>query len=210
MQAPLARALERRDFLPVGGTEPVPLRARILAATTEKRGDLKARPTFRRELAYALDILPIDVPGLDRRRSDVPLLFAAFLAEFGRDDLELEPETRALLEGAAFPGHVRELRNLAERLAHQVPEGPLTPAHIGELEGEESRETAGPLALLPYRRAMDTFERGWLEDLLERCDGNVAEAARQGGISRPSLHGRLSALGIDVDALRRRARARRR
>ena len=201
VQGPLLRYIEHREAFRVGGGDSRQLRVRIVSATSADLGALAQKREFRKELSYRLQVLTIAMPPLREHPEDLPLLLRSFLEEAGRGDLLVSPEVVARLQGLPWPGNVRELRNVAERLASLVEGEVVTlddlPAEL--LEGD------GPSASLrPYRQALEAFERGYLEDLLARSGGNVSEAARLGGLSRPSLHARISVLGIDTARFRGR------
>jgi DNA-binding NtrC family response regulator len=192
-QAKLLRLLEDRRFTRVGGTEELPFRARIVAATNADLGLAVREGRFRQDLLYRINVVEIRVPPLRERPEDVPWLLQRFLAEFGGDDARpLAGATEDVAYQHDWPGNVRELRNRVERaaaLAGAVPIMPtdLFPEYAAALGG------AGEIALLASAR--DLAERVQIERALARTDGNVPEAARILGISRSTLFDKLRRLG---------------
>ncbi|MDF9618051.1 sigma 54-interacting transcriptional regulator [Pseudomonas entomophila] len=194
LQSKLLRVLQEKEYEPVGSNQMLRSDVRIIAATSIDLQAAMARGTFRADLYYRLNVLPIDVPPLRERLEDLPALCEAILAELG-SQYELDAEAQALLGRHAWPGNIRELRNVLERatlLADQprlgVPEltsalGPLSPVAIA----------ADPL---DYREACARFERGLLVDALARHAGNVPEAAQALGLGRSTLYKKMVALGI--------------
>ena len=203
VQSALLRFLEDGAYTPVGGTEERQSSARVVAATNR---DLRARAaagTFREDLFYRLDVLPLAVPPLRERLEDIPLLVTHFMEAVGRPGLAVPPDVMAHLQAQPWPGNVRELRNLAERVASLV-DGDVVEIADLPTEMREPGSATVDVSGKPYRAALDTFERSWLEKLLSGTGGNVSEAARVAGMSRPTLHARLNALGIDASAYRGR------
>ena len=201
VQPKLLRALEEGEIERVGAEGTTRVDVRVIAATNRDLAALVARGEFREDLYYRLEGIVLRVPPLRERREDVPLLARHFLEracremartmEFGEDALER-------LAALDWPGNVRQLRNLVERLAILVPGETITARDVElHLGGEASPggmpgvPTAGPLA-----DAVTAFERRFVEAALARHGGNVAAAARELGIERTSLHRKMRALGI--------------
>jgi transcriptional regulator with GAF, ATPase, and Fis domain len=114
-QAKFLRVLQEREFLRLGGTRPVPVKVRIIAATNRDLDDSVARGEFRVDLYYRLNVIDIRIPPLRERRDDIPLLAAGFLREFSGAAAELTADAMEALRGHDWPGNVRELRNVLER-----------------------------------------------------------------------------------------------
>ncbi|MAG58694.1 MAG: hypothetical protein CMJ83_20590 [Planctomycetes bacterium] len=203
VQPSLLRFLESGEVVRVGGTDVLHPNVRVVAASNRDLRRLLEEGRFRDDLFYRLDVLPVAVPPLRDRVDDIPLLMARFFTGVNRSDLVVPPDVVAFLQGQPWPGNVRELRNLSERLAGTT-EGDVVRLEDIPAESGGGAPPADPTsaAFKPYRQALEAFERGYLEGLLERTAGNVSEAARLGGMARPSLHARISALGIDVDRFR--------
>jgi DNA-binding NtrC family response regulator len=167
---------------------------RIIAATSMDLQAAIARGAFRADLYYRLNVLPIEVPPLRQRLEDLPALCEAILGELG-SQYELEAEAQQLLARHAWPGNIRELRNVLERatlLADQprlgvadlrAALGPLSP-----VAGEPVRQT--------YREACEAFERELIAGALAEHGGNVPEAASALGLGRSTLYKKMVALGL--------------
>ena len=208
LQSKLLRVLEAREVERLGGTAPVKLDVRVLAATHQ---DLQARVKdgrFRQDLYFRLSVFPLRVPPLRDRPEDVLPLARAFAAELRghSTSLEIDPAARAALERHAWPGNVRELRNFVERASLLQREGPL---RIGEAEVRLLDAAPAPPGVVapgleglgerPYRELVEDFERALVKAALARCDGNVAAAARLLKVDRGNLFRRIRALGLGVE-----------
>lgn len=154
-----------------------------------------ARGAFRADLYYRLNVLPIDVPPLRERLEDLPALCEAILAELG-SQYELDAEAQALLGRHAWPGNIRELRNVLER-ATLLADQP----RLGVQELKNALGPLSPVAIettqLDYREACARFERGLIVDALARHAGNVPQAAQALGLGRSTLYKKMVALGIE-------------
>ncbi|MDG9882546.1 sigma 54-interacting transcriptional regulator [Pseudomonas sp. GD04058] len=196
LQSKLLRVLQEKEYEPVGSNQMLQSDVRVIAATSRDLQAAMARGEFRADLYYRLNVLPIEVPALRERIEDLPALTEAILEDLGSRH-ELEDEALALLGRHAWPGNIRELRNVLERATLL--------ADRARLEVEDIRGALG--TLMPraveetppvpgYREACEAFERQLLRDALQRCAGNVPEAARQLGLGRSTLYKKLVALGI--------------
>ena len=195
LQPKLLRVLERREFKRVGGTRWSPVDVRVVAATNRGlRGEVNAR-RFRSDLYYRLAVLEVRLPPLRERPEDLPLLVEHVLGRLGLAD---RPEAAVLRGEAAqadlarhpWPGNVRELRNYIERclaLAERSPLGGTGEAAAADGAGHD--QVDGGLDFKAARETWNTrFERRYLEELLDRHDGNVSAAARTAGIDRKYLY----------------------
>ncbi len=209
VQATLLRVLSERAVTPLGGDEATPVDVRIVAATNRDLSAAVSAKAFREDLYWRLRVIPIEMPPLRDRREDIPLLARHFLegtrAERGARPLEFGVEAMVLLSAYSWPGNVRELENVVRRLAALAP-GPevrpedLPPEVRAELEGVPA--AGGEPGRAPLKKTLADVERRYLEELLESVGGNVSRAARLAGVSRPNLHRRLEALGLDPDRFR--------
>ena len=189
MQAKLLRFLEAGSFYRVGGTQPVAVDVRVLAATNRDLQDLVVRDKFREDLFYRLQVVVIEVPRLAERGADILLLAEHFLQEFnarkgGRAVLE-EVERESLL-ARPWPGNVRELRNAME--SHAVL-GRLPEPRGGKPFGDTSFKVA-------KRKVVAEFESRYLRDALARNGGNVTRTAEEIGLAREELSRKLKKAGI--------------
>ena len=217
MQSKLLRVLQEGEFERVGGTETLKVDVRVVAATNRDLEAEVAAGRFREDLYYRLAVVQIRTPPLREHREDLPDLIAAFLqdacARNGRRPLRLSPEAVALLSAHDYPGNVRELRNLVERLAI-LCEGP-------EVSGDEAREllprprparppgtaplgvpeqkTAAalrPVGEKPFRDLVDDAEREIILRTLAFTRDNATEAARLLDLERGHFYKKMKALGI--------------
>ncbi|MGE8394172.1 sigma 54-interacting transcriptional regulator [Pseudomonas sp. BIGb0427] len=194
LQSKLLRVLQEKEYEPVGSNQMIHSDVRIIAATSTDLQAAMARGEFRADLYYRLNVLPIQVPPLRERLEDLPALSEAILEELGSQH-ELDGEAQALLARHAWPGNIRELRNVLERatlLADQARLG------LGDVQAALGDLAPLPVeaATLSYKQACADFERQLLENTLARCAGNVPQAARQLGLGRSTLYKKLVALGI--------------
>jgi DNA-binding NtrC family response regulator len=208
-QAKLLRALEERQVTPVGGTKPVPVDVRVVAATNRPLEQMAAEGTFREDLLYRLSVIGLHLPPLRERREDIPAIAAHFLAFFAerhaRPTRALSEAARRILLAHDWPGNVRELRNAVERAVVLAEGETIEPADLPP--GLDTRAPLGPvdaaLADLSWAdaraRAMDSWERGFLAAALERHGGNVSRTAQALGIHRQSLQKRLRQIGLERD-----------
>jgi len=197
-QAKLLRAIETGELERVGGSRTIPVDVRFVAATNKDLAARVASGDFREDLYFRLNVLPIRVPPLRERRTDIPALARHFLAAVceveGRRPLELSADAIELLTGYPWPGNVRELRNLMERAAVLV-EGPKLEASdlVVWLETPaEPREEAAGLRGEIERREAEAVTRA-----LEAAHWNVTQAATALGIDRTNLHRKMRKYGIE-------------
>ena len=196
LQSKLLRVLQEKEYEPVGSNQMLQSDVRVIAATSRDLQAAMARGEFRADLYYRLNVLPIEVPALRERIDDLPALTEAILEDLGSRH-ELEGEALALLGRHAWPGNIRELRNVLERATLLADRARLALEDIrgalGTLMPRAVEETA---PVVGYREACEAFERQLLSEALVRCSGNVPEAARQLGLGRSTLYKKLVALGI--------------
>jgi transcriptional regulator with PAS, ATPase and Fis domain len=188
-QAKFLRVLQEREFLRLGGTRPVSVNVRFIAATNRDLDDAVARGEFRADLYYRLNVFDIRIPPLRERRDDIPLLAGGFLREFAGATAELTPGAMEALCRHEWPGNVRELRNVLER-ALITCAGPVIDAEHLSLRGRND------VPLLNITD-LDTLEKKAIERAMRDADGNKVKAAKQLGISRTQLYGRLRKFGLE-------------
>ncbi|MFM0642873.1 sigma-54 dependent transcriptional regulator [Paraburkholderia bryophila] len=202
MQAKLLRVIQERTLTPVGSNANVPIDVRIVAAThRDLVAEVTAR-TFREDLFYRLNVIPIHLPPLRERPADIlPLAthFLATAASLGGPARSLSGDAERRLLVHAWPGNVRELKNAIERVA-ALARGPLvTDDDLAFLSAPRASASEIPSALLdlPLPQAMEWLERAAIERALQQTAGNRAEAARRLGISRQSLYTKMAAYKLD-------------
>lgn len=207
-QAKIERFLQEREFLPLGASAPVRVDIRVLAATNRDLPALAKTAAFRPELLWRLDVVTLRVPALRERREDVPLLIAQNLRRLAKDGgpgARITPDALAALSTYDWPGNVRQLENVVERMV--VMAGGRGELGTGDLPPEvrgatAAAETEGD----DYEAARTRFDRIYFENLLRRCGGSITEAAQRAGLSRGHLHRRLRELGCDAEAARTASR----
>jgi DNA-binding NtrC family response regulator len=183
LQSRLLRALQEREVRRVGATSVIELDIRVVAATNLEPAEAVANGRLREDLYYRLNVIPVHVPPLRGRGSDVGLLFQRFLRDFSEKYEKPVPRlSRAAwdrIETYSWPGNVRELKNTAEQLVLLYDENPVT---VGDLP----YPVGAPR--LARERAIRAFEARYLDEILEHHGGNVTQAARAAGVSRRTLH----------------------
>jgi DNA-binding NtrC family response regulator len=198
LQPKLLRVLERQQFTRVGDRQVVQLNVRFAAATQRDLKAMVADGKFRADLYYRLNVFPMEIPPLRRRREDIPVLAKHFVAQLGAPEkrFELDQRALALLETYDWPGNVRELRNVLER-AVALADTAIRPEHLTlgtdpTLTSEVPQEGYHDAK----QRCVDAFERTFLTQLLRRHRGNVSRAAEDAGIPRQTLHRLMAKQGI--------------
>gem|GEM_PF-117804 len=216
VQAKVLRVLQEREFERVGGRKTVSVDVRIIAATNKDLERLVKDGTFREDLYYRLNVVPIIIPPLRQRRDDIPELADHFLMRFAAEnDRELtgiSPAAMRLLMSYDWPGNVRELENAIERAVVIECETAIAPeslpqAVVQAVEAPRTEPTEEDLHHMDYRKAkevlIDRFDRDYLEDLLFRNCGNISQSAREAGMDRRNLQTKLKRYGIDPEKFRR-------
>jgi DNA-binding NtrC family response regulator len=194
LQGKLLRVLQDGEIRAVGGTQPIRVNARVIAATNKDLRKEMDEGRFRRDLFYRLNVIPIDIPPLRERPEDVPLLAEFFLRKHATDRrMTLSPAALQKLLGCTFEGNARELENLVER-AIALSDGPeIQPSDLPLPDSQEGTSTAGePLARAAAQRQMTLreLEDIYVEEILRQTGGNKVRAARILGIDRRTLYRR--------------------
>ena len=207
LQQRLSSVLQRRSLVRSGGRGQAALDLRVIAATAQNLEALVKASTFREELYYLLNVVPLAVPALRERGEDVPELLRIYTEFFAnRDKLTYRYFPVAVqnrLRGYAWPGNVRELRNLVQRL--------LVMGSTPEIDAAEVEAALGTAAVaaaaadagginydLPLREAREQFERAYLLRQLQQANGSVGKLAKAVGMERTHLYRKLRDLGVDV------------
>ncbi|KPP87785.1 MAG: two-component system, NtrC family, nitrogen regulation response regulator NtrX [Rhodobacteraceae bacterium HLUCCO07] len=204
-QSKILRVLVDQQFLRVGGSDKVRVDLRFISSTSRDLEAEIAAGRFREELYHRLNVVPITVPSLEERREDIPVLAEHFIADFNRTQglplRALSDEAVALMQTMAWPGNVRQLRNVIERLLILgEPSGEIEARELpGESLGEADDDRVvlpGVLATLPLREAREAFEREYLLTQINRFGGNISRTAQFVGMERSALHRKLKSLGV--------------
>jgi two-component system nitrogen regulation response regulator NtrX len=194
-QAKLLRVLQEGEFHRVGGEQPIRVSVRVIAATNRDLSEMVAQQKFREDLYYRLCVVPVRVPPLRERVEDIRSLAEYFLADFcARNNFRAKTfETDAVeaLEQYFWPGNIRELRNVIERMAILADGGALGAATVPVEIRAGKNAAKGNL-----RETRESAEREHILRTLEESQWNVSSAARALGMERTNLHKRIRALGI--------------
>jgi DNA-binding NtrC family response regulator len=211
MQVRLLRVLQDRRFERVGGTEPIEVDVRVIAATNRDLGRLVRKHKFRQDLYYRLNVIRMELPSLRDRPEDIPLLADHFAAKYARPGQPSKPITAeaigALLQHS-WPGNVRELENAIERATLTARGARITPADLPtEIVNTSVPPTRVPIDLtrpLPdvLKATLCDVERQYIERAMQKAKGNVGHCARICGLSRRSISTKLAEYRIDKDRYR--------
>ncbi|MTH77184.1 sigma-54-dependent transcriptional regulator [Paracoccus aestuariivivens] len=204
-QTKILRVLTEQQFQRAGGTDKVRVDLRVISSTNRDLATEIATGRFRQELYDRLNVVPVAVPSLSERREDIHHLAEHFIEQFhasqGLPQRALPEETVAALQSMAWPGNIRQLRNVIERvLILGDGTGPIQPS---ELESQSTTNGSGEaLALGPQitslalRDARELFEREYLLAQINRFGGNISRTAQFVGMERSALHRKLKSLGV--------------
>ncbi len=199
LQTKLLRFLQEREFERVGGTQPIHVDVRVIAATNRGLTSAIKDGRFREDLYYRLNVIPISLPPLRERREDIPVLAKYFLRRFALDTKKsltgMTIETEASLVAYEWPGNVRELGNVIERAA-VLGEGPeITIEDLPPRIGGGDMESAADE--FSYRHAVDAARAGVIKKALAHTNGNRAAAARMLGMHKTHLLNLIKSLRIE-------------
>jgi two-component system, NtrC family, response regulator GlrR len=217
IQAKLLRALQDKQFYPVGSERPVAVNVRIIVATNKNLEEEVAKGNFRLDLFYRLHVIPIHLPPLRERKEDIPLLADRFLKQISQQMKKkikgITPEAMRKLMLYDWPGNVRELENTLEYAVAMTRHDMLTEDSILHTKGTMANSartedlatfvngTKGPVK--SYKSAKYEFEKGYLVHLLKLCGGKASEAAKLAGKSRTDFYELLRKHEIKIDDFRR-------
>ncbi len=209
-QGKILRVLVEQTFERVGGSTRVMVDVRVVSATSR---DLRTRideALFREDLYHRLNVVPIKVPPLANRAEDIPLLAAHFMTRLaestGIPSIDIERDVLAAMQSYSWPGNVRQLRNIVERLLILGSDivGPrqidLLPAELTSPPGSEIRPVSDESMMgLSLRDARDNFERAYLIAQIQRFGGNISRTASFIGMERSALHRKLKTLNVSAE-----------
>ncbi|WP_299783385.1 sigma-54 dependent transcriptional regulator [uncultured Roseobacter sp.] len=208
-QSKILRVLVDQQFQRVGGNDKVRVDLRVISSTNRNLEQAIQAGTFREELYHRLNVVPIPVPSLEERREDIPALAAHFIAEMNASQglplREISEDAQALMQTMVWPGNVRQLKNLVERVlilgdGQDAIEARELPG-VDEGSGDENRVVlSGALATLALREAREAFEREYLLTQINRFGGNISRTANFVGMERSALHRKLKSLGVVTSA----------
>ncbi|HEY2009904.1 MAG TPA: sigma-54 dependent transcriptional regulator [Rhizomicrobium sp.] len=204
-QGKILRVLIDQTFTRVGGQVRVQVDARVICSTTR---DLRAETEagrFREDLYHRLNVVPVRIPSLAERRDDIPVLVTHFMkrlsAAGGLPARQIGDDAMAVLQTHGWPGNVRQLRNIVERLlilasddVHEAITADLLPSDLGS--GVGANKNGDLVISLPLREAREIFERDYLMAQINRFGGNISRTAAFIGMERSALHRKLKSLGV--------------
>jgi two-component system, NtrC family, response regulator AtoC len=202
-QVKLLRVLQEREFERLGGTKTLKVDVRVVAATNQDLRAALEQGTFREDLYYRLNVVPISIPPLREHKEDIPYLADFFLERFARDSGKnlsgIAPEAMKVLTGFHWPGNVRELENIIERAVvmaagTRIDVGDI---HLDVALAKPAVAADGPAApFLPEGMTLEQHEDELIQEALRRAGGNKSQAARILGLSRNALRYRLTKIGV--------------
>ena len=207
-QSKILRVLVDQRFQRVGGNDKVQVDLRVISSSNRDLSAAIEAGTFREELFHRLNVVPIAVPSLEERREDIPLLTESFIEMLNKAQglplRKLADDARALLQTMLWPGNVRQLKNVVERVlilgdGNEEITAKELPNADENASAEEGRIVlSGGLATLPLREARELFEREYLLTQINRFGGNISRTASFVGMERSALHRKLKSLGVST------------
>jgi len=204
IQVKLLRVLQEREFERLGGTRTLKVDVRLIAATNKDLRAALEQGTFREDLYYRLNVVPIDIPPLREHKEDIPELVNHFLARFSRGNGKqvdkITPAALKLLMEYHWPGNVRQLENTIERAVALSANPVIDVGDIALDSNTAVRNEAGASApVLPEGMTLEQWEDQIIREALRRANGNKSQAARMLGLSRNALRYRLGKMGLPED-----------
>ncbi len=209
-QSKILRVLTDQSFLRVGGSRQVRVDVRVISGSGQDLQTAISEKQFREDLFYRLNVVPIRIPALLERRDDIPVLAEYFLTQLAAERRivppTLSPDAIAALQTHDWPGNVRQLRNVIERVMIMAPASRIGRIEIDmlppEITGQSSETGFSSSAMMGYtlREARENFEREYLRVQIRRFSGNVSRTAAFIGMERSALHRKLKLLGLNEAA----------
>ncbi|MBI5752965.1 MAG: sigma-54-dependent Fis family transcriptional regulator [Hydrogenophilales bacterium] len=201
MQVKLLRVIQEREVLPLGGTVPIKVDVRFIAATNRDVQDMMRQGGFRQDLYFRLNVVNLHIPPLSQRKEDVPLLAYHFLRKYAalmkKDVTEIAPDALELLKVYEFPGNIRELENIIERgvaiSTGAVIEAAHLPEDLRDLSIRTFRKKDGRIP------SLEEQEKDYIRWVLEEAGGNQTQAAQILGIDRVSLWRKLKRYELEAE-----------
>ena len=207
LQSRLLRVLQERQVRRVGGTKFVHIDVRVIAASNQDLEELCRKGTFREDLYYRLNVIPMSLPPLRSREGDILLLANEFVTRFVQrvqtdtgSIPAIDPSAADLLMRYSWPGNVRELQNVMERAAVLVDGHTVMSTHLPDrlqaLADKDSTSAEAGSFKQAKQQAVETFERNFLLDLLKRNEGHMSRAAREAGVDRKTIERMVKKHGL--------------
>lgn len=205
IQVKLLRVLQEREFERLGGTKTHKVDVRVIAATNRNLRDALEEGTFREDLYYRLNVVPISIPPLREHKQDIPYLVDSFIARFAKASAKaitgITPAALAMLADFHWPGNIRELENIIERAVVLAagPEIDVADIHLDVAPLKVPDRASSGVPFPPDGLTLEQFEDEIIKEALRRAGGNKSQAARLLGLSRNALRYRLSKIGVPDD-----------
>jgi DNA-binding NtrC family response regulator len=200
LQIKFLRFLQEKTFERMGGTEPIKVDVRIIAATNSDLREAVEQNKFREDLFYRLNRIAIQLPPLRERRSDIPLLVDHLIKKWNRQQTKpikgITKTALELLENYHYPGNVRELENIMTSAMFAEDGEIIKPETIRMKLMSPSNSHQPDYRNMSYREAKAVFEKAYLSQLLERTEGNISQAARLADLDRSHLRNKMKDLGL--------------
>ncbi len=197
-QAKVLRVIETQEFQRVGGNKNIKVDVRIISATNKDLSEEVKREAFREDLFFRLNVIPLKVPALRERPEDIPVLVEYFLEsfamEYGQQPKKIAPEAIKILQKQIWPGNIRELKNVLERLVIMTPSKVITP---GDLFIPDAKK-ADYFAVDSLKDARELFERDFIAKKLEENAWNISKTSEVLDIERSNLHRKIKAYDIKI------------
>lgn len=201
-QAKLLRVLEEKIVVRVGGSTPIAIDTRVIAATNQNLAEMVRQKRFREDLFFRLNVVTLDIPPLRQRGDDILLLAEHFLQDFclkaRRKPPKFTAAARKRLLGHAWPGNVRELRNLMERLAYLSQGDRIDADELAFILAPDSDTSTIFSSELPLAEATQRFQEDYIKKQIEAARGNMTDAARRLGLHRSNLYRKMRQLDLET------------
>jgi DNA-binding NtrC family response regulator len=195
LQKTLLKVIEEKDFLRIGDNKYTKVDVRIISTTNRNLKEEVMKGNFREDLYYRLGIIPITIPPLRERASDIPILAKHYLKKYqeGNTSIRIEPEVLEQLKTYSWPGNVRELNNVVQQMMIFCSKNTITindlPPSLVLKEGDLGKDEGGKIQLT---RMVEDLEKKWILGKLRECNWNIERAARILGITRKMLTNRIA------------------
>lgn len=206
LQVKLLRVLEERKIRRLGSTRNIDIDVRIVAATNKDMKEAINKKEFREDLYYRLNVFPISLPPLRERKDDIPLLLNSFIkkynVEFKKDIREISRDALELFRSYSWPGNIRELKNIVERICIMNNSQIITPEHLPrEIAGEGKSQSSEMMFDIPpegadLEKMLENIEKEVLKQAIKMTDGNVSGTSRLLNIPRGTLRYKLEKYGL--------------
>lgn len=197
-QAKVLRVIETQEFQRVGGNKNIKVDVRIISATNKDLSEEVKREVFREDLFFRLNVIPLKVPALRERLDDIPVLVEYFLEsfamEYGQQPKKIAPEAIKILQRHLWPGNIRELRNVLERLVIMTPSRAILPGDLFITDAQR----ADYFAVDSLKDARELFERDFIARKLEENNWNISKTSEVLDIERSNLHRKIKAYDIKI------------